>query len=291
MGTTQDRPVAARAEPPPWPAVSDPGFSLAFDLPVRPARLCASLYRPRRGDQHIDRVQECWELMVVQAGRLPIWEEDRRFDVGPGEALLLHPGRRHRGAAPYDTDLACVCLHWHYDAPSSGSLGLALPQLSRPQPPERIYELCHRALAMQAERAIDSLIGRLLLLQILAEVAASGRAATPEDALVGRIRTIIDAEFFLALTPGSLAQRLGYEADYLNERFRSVAGTTLTDAIGERRMAEACGLLRDTALTAAEVSVRCGFTDAAYFSRAFKRRIGCTPVAYRRLYGRRAVNS
>lgn len=268
----------------------DLGFSLGFDLPLRPAPLCASLYRPRRGDCHVDRVLDCWELMVVQAGRLPIWEEDRRFDIGPGEALLLHPGRRHRGAEPYTTDLACVCLHWFSDPSAGGPLSIALPQVSRPRSPERIYEMSHRALTMQADGSIDSLSGRLLLLQILAEVAAAGERGH-EDALIGQIRTRIDAEFYLALTPGGLANSLGYEADYLNQRFRSATGMTLTDAIAHRRMREACGMLRDTVLPAAQISIRCGFSDAAYFSRAFKRRIGCTPGAYRQLFRRKAVNT
>jgi AraC-like DNA-binding protein len=46
-------------------------------------------------------------------------------------------------------------------------------------------------------------------------------------------------------------------------------------------MLEAARLLRFTDLTAQEIAQRVGYDDPLYFSRAFKRRYGESPSAYR----------
>jgi two-component system, response regulator YesN len=45
-------------------------------------------------------------------------------------------------------------------------------------------------------------------------------------------------------------------------------------------------LLKDTQGSVAEVAQRCGFRDAKYFSRIFKREFGCQPSDYKRMVAR-----
>ena len=47
------------------------------------------------------------------------------------------------------------------------------------------------------------------------------------------------------------------------------------------RIEVAQGLLRDTLVPVQEVGERCGYGDAAAFSRAFRRQVGATPTEYR----------
>jgi hypothetical protein len=55
------------------------------------------VHRPGLMRRHADRLLPIHELIVVQAGMLPIAEEDRRFEVRRGEWVLLRAGRRHFG--------------------------------------------------------------------------------------------------------------------------------------------------------------------------------------------------
>jgi AraC family transcriptional activator of pobA len=52
--------------------------------------------------------------------------------------------------------------------------------------------------------------------------------------------------------------------------------------VTDRVMVEAARLLTFTDLSVGEVAFRVGFEDPLYFSRAFKRRFGLSPQAYRR---------
>jgi transcriptional regulator GlxA family with amidase domain len=47
-------------------------------------------------------------------------------------------------------------------------------------------------------------------------------------------------------------------------------------------MNRAAETLRRTSLSIAEVARQCGFPDASHFGKTFLRRMGATPLAYRR---------
>jgi len=60
-----------------------------------------------------------------------------------------------------------------------------------------------------------------------------------------------------------------------------VTGRSTKELVTDRVMLEAARLLRFTSLSAQEIAHRVGFDDPLYFSRAFKRRHGEAPMAYR----------
>ena len=76
-----------------------------------------------------------------------------------------------------------------------------------------------------------------------------------------------------------LAHETGYQADYLNRRFKEVTGLTLIQQRDAIRLERAKRLIRQR-LAIAEVAGRTGFDDANYFSRWFKRHTGVPPSRY-----------
>lgn len=77
------------------------------------------------------------------------------------------------------------------------------------------------------------------------------------------------------------AEALGVPAAALSRALAHVTGRTTKELITDRVMLEAARLLRFTDLAVSEVAHRAGFADPLYFSRAFKRRHGAAPQAYR----------
>ena len=82
-------------------------------------------------------------------------------------------------------------------------------------------------------------------------------------------------------TIAQYAAALGVTTGSLNTAFRRAAGRTPMELIHQRLMTEAMTLLDASPLQVAEVATALGFTDAAYFSRFFKRIAGISPRAYR----------
>ncbi|MDC7221192.1 MAG: AraC family transcriptional regulator [Spirochaetales bacterium] len=67
----------------------------------------------------------------------------------------------------------------------------------------------------------------------------------------------------------------------LNRRFKEVTGHTLIDYLIKHRMSVACDALANTGLKVKDIAESCGFSDDAYFSKIFSKRLGVTPAAYR----------
>ncbi|KAF0092952.1 MAG: Transcriptional regulator AraC family [Puniceicoccaceae bacterium 5H] len=82
-----------------------------------------------------------------------------------------------------------------------------------------------------------------------------------------------------------LARKLSCSADYLSHLFHKETGETLIHYINRQRIAGAIDALSDTNLSISEVAWSCGFADAGYFSRIFKRLTGTTPKDYRKVAG------
>ena len=77
------------------------------------------------------------------------------------------------------------------------------------------------------------------------------------------------------------ADALAVPAAALSRALAHVTGRATKDLILDRVMLEAARLLRFTDLSVSEVAHRVGYDDPLYFSRAFKRRQGQSPQAYR----------
>ena len=83
------------------------------------------------------------------------------------------------------------------------------------------------------------------------------------------------------------ADALGVPQAALSRALVAVTGRTTKELITDRRMLEAARLLRFSEMSVGEIAYRAGYGDQLYFSRAFKRRFGESPSAYRdRMRGR-----
>jgi AraC family transcriptional regulator, transcriptional activator of pobA len=120
--------------------------------------------------------------------------------------------------------------------------------------------------------------------------ATSTRRRDADDAelqLYRRFTDVLERDFVRHHDAVHYADELRVPQAVLSKALTQVTGHGTKELITERRMLEAARLLRFTDLTVGEVGFRAGFTDQLYFSRAFKRRHGEAPMAYReRVRGR-----
>jgi AraC-like DNA-binding protein len=242
---------------------------------------------------HPDRVLDNYELIVVRKGTLSLWEEDARFDVPPGHALLLHPGRRHRAATPFGRTLSFYWVHFVVQPGSSLERPLEIPQFVRIQRPDCVAELFHRYLDDQEARRLDSRYASLLLLQILCEVVRrpTETADGQRNVLMGRAEAFLTPHLSESMSTARVARALRINPDYLNRVCRRVHGMTMTEYIHRRRLSDAAAMLRDSADAIAEIAAACGYRSAGHFRRVFARYRGLSPDAYRRLMARAFTNA
>jgi AraC-like DNA-binding protein len=65
--------------------------------------------------------------------------------------------------------------------------------------------------------------------------------------------------------------------------FRQIHGCTVGEYVRKLRINAACHDLNDSEIPLAEVALTSGFADQSHFSRVFKRQVGMTPGAFRKL--------
>ncbi|MHB0897464.1 MAG: substrate-binding domain-containing protein [Spirochaetales bacterium] len=101
--------------------------------------------------------------------------------------------------------------------------------------------------------------------------------------------SIMKAIFFLnkhfreQVSRWKLSEHLNVSEDYLSRIFHKQMGIPLWEYLNRLRIGYAIDLLRNTADSVAEIASRSGFQDQAYFCRVFRRIVGLTPGAARKV--------
>lgn len=94
---------------------------------------------------------------------------------------------------------------------------------------------------------------------------------------------IIRSAYARPLLIDDVAKSCGQSLRQLQRRFQSAFGISPQEFLLKTRVLAAVRLLEGTSLTAGEIAQRCGFVDASSFTQHFRKRMGESPAAYRRV--------
>lgn len=83
------------------------------------------------------------------------------------------------------------------------------------------------------------------------------------------------------VTAEDVVNRVGYSHPTVNRAFADELGHSVKKEILRQRSRLACAMLKDTALSAGEISARCGYRSPQYFCRSFVEEFGVTPEVWR----------
>ena len=112
---------------------------------------------------------------------------------------------------------------------------------------------------------------------------AVGWTAAAHDLHVSRALALLHREPERDWTIASLGAAVGLSRSSFAARFQTVMGQPPLAYLTMWRMHRARGMLRDPAISIAQIAERVGYASAAAFTSAFKRETGNAPGAWRRL--------
>ena len=95
------------------------------------------------------------------------------------------------------------------------------------------------------------------------------------------IERYIRENYNTELSMQDVARAMNYSDAYFCKLFKQCFKVNFSAYLNEDRIARARELLQTTRLNVREISVACGYSDANYFARVFKRITGMTPTEYR----------
>ncbi len=115
-----------------------------------------------------------------------------------------------------------------------------------------------------------------------AEVLASKCHLSIKEQQVRKFRSLIAKHFRVEKQVRFYADKMNITPKYLGEFLLSETGKSVKCIINDFIFLEAKSLLKQTAMSVQEISLHLSFADSSYFSKAFKKYVGVTPLAYRK---------
>ncbi|MGI4881269.1 MAG: helix-turn-helix domain-containing protein [Janthinobacterium lividum] len=130
---------------------------------------------------------------------------------------------------------------------------------------------------------------RAVLTAMIHLLGAAGSASVePSSAVEWRVEAALSNIELNFATPGLGAEQVARAQSIsrrrLDQLLREATGVSISGQIWNRRLEQAAADLRDptrASHTASRISLANGFEDASHFTRAFRRRYGCSPLQWR----------
>lgn len=201
----------------------------------------------------------CWNL--------PTWGQK----VG---LLSLLFGRKQLGislvAAPGGSDRQMLVNKFALPRPVTGPLPHILDAMLE-VPPGRES----RAILPELTRALIQCVGTLAR-------ESSGRQTTGRaQGLLERVCVFLQGHYQYDITRESVARQFGITPNHLSRLFQTHGSMTFSNYLTHVRMDRAKHMLCNYNLKLDEIAARCGYYDAPYFCRVFKRLVKITAAEYR----------
>ena len=110
--------------------------------------------------------------------------------------------------------------------------------------------------------------------------------------LVSAIQKYVDEHFSeTEFTLDRLGKELKYNKKYLSTVFKKHVGVGIVEYLHSVRVQHACTMLHQGFSSVSDVAFRCGYSDAQYFSKVFKIRMGVSPRVYMENVKKEASNA
>ena len=135
-----------------------------------------------------------------------------------------------------------------------------------------IEGLVHMILALEIQQHTDDINNK---------ENERGTLSNSEMDLVCEISKFINNYPELSLSITELTRKTGLSPSKLQEGFKLMHGTTVSDYIRDIRLLKAEELIKNTDLNISEVVYSIGFTSRSYFSKIFRRKYNCSPKQYK----------
>ena len=121
-----------------------------------------------------------------------------------------------------------------------------------------------------------------LLLDCLIKQLEAQLRHEAEDPLVSRIKLYIKDNLSAPLTLKKISNAVFFSPAHCEKLFKKETGKSIINYLLDERLESAKMLIREGSLSLSDIAVETGFSDYNYFSRIFKKRVGVSPISYKK---------
>lgn len=211
------------------------------------------------------------ELVFVVKGEVFLEEDGARYELRKGDLLCLKPNTVHGGFRKSEN---CSFYWVHFFAEGYASLA---PYRAK------AADFSEAVVLFKELNHLSSLGNRELLVECkLAEfLLRLGENAARQSKLFADAAEYIRVHIAEISRAGELAEKFGYNADYLSRLFLQNSGLSLKKFIDRTRLNAVCGMLLTTSLPLKEIAALYGFESDNALIKFFTYHKRQTPGEYR----------
>ncbi|MEK4060761.1 MULTISPECIES: AraC family transcriptional regulator [unclassified Paenibacillus] len=289
---------------------------LQFTGPPVPHYIISGLAYFLPGYIHMNRQHiQVFDLLFVREGCLYLGEEDRRYEVRAGEALILRPDCHHFGTEGCREDTSYYWLHfqtsgtWSPVTVPSASLkaedtvdecshsalfdvrtfNLSLSQYMTLLQPARMEELLAQLEQLKVNAHLDSVRFKqqILFQEVLQQLSASmhrEQTVSLTTACAEQAASYLRAHYREEITTGMLGDSLNFHPVYIARCMNREYGCSPMEYLLRYRIEQSKLLLMQTSFPIARIAEEVGFNQAPYFSSSFMKLEGISPRQYRQRF-------
>ncbi len=245
------------------------------------------------------------ELTILLQGEMQYQVNDTVYHLTAGEGIFCNSNSLHTASPYHDSDCIYISTTFHprflYGYEGSvlqskyldvitkhpGIHGLAFSpsvdwQREILDELTQIWELSQHpssAYEMELQWRLTH-IWMLLWSHLSHEVTQTDSAASRHTARLKNILMYIQEHYTEKITLADIAATANICQSECCRFFKKHMNESLFDYLLSYRIEKSLPLLTDEQLSITEVSSRCGFSSASYYTKVFRERMGCTPTAY-----------
>ena len=246
-------------------------------------------------------------------------EEKIEIEIKPNRIVMLPAGRLHYGKEPIDRPTSYYWLHFHLPKPplrlSENEANTILsnqkiiehklkrsaliPQVLDLKDSEPFNTMFHNLLYEQEHPSYTTQRFQILLQDLLIRVTqlvikeheASNLVSTSSKLIYSVLSLISESLYDRNLSIKFIADRLGFNPDYVGRCFKKMMGLSVGAFILKQRVNMAATRLEETQDSIDTIYTQCGFGSARQFFFQFKSVTGMTPTDLRVRYRTMYINS
>jgi AraC-like DNA-binding protein len=287
---------------------------LHFNAPPLPYYITNGSASMPQGSKHVGRRNiGVFDLVVVTKGCLYIGEEDRHYELMPGQALVLRPDCHHYPVKDCMETTDSYWLHFHTHnawsveetenplltpVPSTVAchafnpqpFTITIPQYATLREPELLYQDLDRLIQLETNVAPNGDVAVWEQQQLFQRVlrwlsaAAEPETSSPAKICAQRAASFLRNHYKEPITAQELGEQLNFHPVYIARCMQKEYGVSPFDYLNRFRIEQAKLMMVQTDLSIARIAEEVGFQQAAYFSTCFTRYEGVTPRSYRKRF-------
>ena len=250
--------------------------------------LSVSLSKDEKDWKSVFHTHHFTELFFVVNGEGNFLFRDEKYHIRTGDLVIIPPYMEHTEQSIKNTPLeyyvigvegisfqpadeeTCVQVFCNFSNKSLISDLFA----------QMLYEVRNPSYGSDkiCQDLLEILILRIVRYQHVIPVPITSTYMTKECA---RIKEYLDINYSEPITLDTLTELTHMNKYYMAHSFSKYTGQSPIQYLNQRRMEAACTLLKDTDHSISSISSTVGFSSQSYFTQAFRKKYGMTPIKYR----------